>query len=213
MTTNTKKYILALDLGTTGNRAILFNSQGASVGQAYKELPQYYPHPGWLEHDAEEIWEDTYTMIERVFRDTGISASNVEAIGLTVQRETCLLWDKTTGKPLHKAIVWQDRRTASLCRELAAKGEAEKVKMRTGLILDAYFSATKLSWLLDWAKQEKGNLDSQNVLAGTIDTWILWKLTGGKVHATDHSNASRTMLMNIESLELGPGIIRPVSNS
>ena len=200
MTTNTKKYILALDLGTTGNRAILFNSQGASVGQAYKELPQYYPHPGWLEHDAEEIWEDTYTMIERVFRDTGISASNVEAIGLTVQRETCLLWDKTTGKPLHKAIVWQDRRTASLCRELAAKGEAEKVKMRTGLILDAYFSATKLSWLLDWAKQEKGNLDSQNVLVGTIDTWILWKLTGGKVHATDHSNASRTMLMNIESL-------------
>ncbi|MGD1713128.1 glycerol kinase GlpK [Dapis sp. BLCC M172] len=201
MTTDTEKYILALDLGTTGNRAILFNSQGASVGQVYKELTQYYPYPGWLEHDAEEIWEDTYAMIERVFRDTEISASKVEAIGLTVQRETCLLWDKTTGKPLHKAIVWQDRRTASLCRELAAKGEAEKIHQRTGLILDAYFSATKLSWLLDWVKREKLNIDFKNILAGTIDTWILWKLTGGKVHATDHSNASRTMLMNIESLD------------
>ncbi|MCH2048600.1 MAG: glycerol kinase GlpK [Trichodesmium sp. ALOHA_ZT_67] len=200
MTTNTEKYILALDLGTTGNRAILFNSQGASVAQAYKELSQYYPHPGWLEHNAEEIWEDTYAMIKDVFRDTGVSSSNVEAIGLTVQRETCLLWDKTTGKPLHKAIVWQDRRTASLCQELAAKGEAEKIKTRTGLVLDAYFSATKLSWLLDWVKEEKPNLDLKNVLAGTIDTWVLWKLTGGKVHATDHSNASRTMLMNIESL-------------
>ncbi|MGD1805002.1 glycerol kinase GlpK [Dapis sp. BLCC M126] len=201
MTTDPEKYILALDLGTTGNRAILFNSQGASVGQAYKELTQYYPYPGWLEHDAEEIWEDTYTIIEQVFRDTGISASKVEAIGLTVQRETCLLWDKTTGKPLHKAIVWQDRRTASLCLELAAKGQAEKIHQRTGLILDAYFSATKLSWLLDWMQREKLNIDLKNILAGTIDTWILWKLTGGKVHATDHSNASRTMLMNIESLD------------
>lgn len=201
MTTDTEKYILALDLGTTGNRAILFNSQGASVGQAYKELPQYYPHPGWLEHDAEEIWEDTYAMIERVFRDTDISPSNVEAIGLTVQRETCLLWDKTTGKPLHKAIVWQDRRTASLCRELTTKGEAEKIQSRTGLVLDAYFSATKLSWVLDWVRREQPNIDLSNVLAGTVDTWALWKLTGGKVHATDHSNASRTMLMNIETLD------------
>ncbi|MGD1701275.1 glycerol kinase GlpK [Dapis sp. BLCC M229] len=201
MTTDPEKYILALDLGTTGNRAILFNSQGASVGQAYKELTQYYPYPGWLEHDPEEIWEDTYTIIKQVFRDTGVSVSKVEAIGLTVQRETCLLWDKTTGKPLHKAIVWQDRRTASLCQELAEKGEAQKIHQRTGLILDAYFSATKLSWLLDWVKEEKLNIDLKNILAGTIDTWILWKLTGGKVHATDHSNASRTMLMNIESLD------------
>ncbi|MDJ0556194.1 MAG: glycerol kinase GlpK [Microcoleaceae cyanobacterium MO_207.B10] len=201
MSTDTEKYVLALDLGTTGNRAILFNSQGASVGQAYKELRQYYPHPGWLEHDAEEIWEDTYAMIERVFRDTDISPSNVQAIGLTVQRETCLLWDKTTGKPLHKAIVWQDRRTAPLIRELTAKGEAEKIQTRTGLVLDAYFSATKLSWVLDWVKKEQPNVDLSNVLAGTVDTWVLWKLTGGQVHATDHSNASRTMLMNIESLD------------
>ena len=200
MATNTEKYILAMDLGTTGNRAILFNSQGASVGQAYKELPQYYPRPGWLEHNTEKIWEDTYAMIGRVLGDTGVSASNVEAIGLTVQRETCLLWDKITGKPFHKAIVWQDRRTASLCRELAAKGKAETIKTRTGLVLDAYFSATKLFWLLNWVRQEKPDVDLKNVLAGTIDTWILWKLTGGKVHATDHSNASRTMLMNIESL-------------
>ncbi|MGB3509409.1 MAG: glycerol kinase GlpK [Microcoleaceae cyanobacterium] len=207
MTTDTEKYILALDLGTTGNRAILFNSQGASVGQAYKELPQYYPHPGWLEHDAEEIWEDTYAMIERVFRDTGISPSNVEAIGLTVQRETCLLWDKTTGKPLHKAIVWQDRRTASVCLDLAAKGEVEKIQTRTGLVLDAYFSATKLSWVLDWVRREQPNIDLSNVLAGTVDTWALWKLTGGKVHATDHSNASRTMLMNIESLDWDPELL------
>ncbi|MGK7922844.1 MAG: glycerol kinase GlpK [Trichodesmium sp.] len=201
MSINTEKYILALDLGTTGNRAILFNSQGASVGQAYKELTQYYPHPGWLEHDAEEIWEDIYAMIERVFRDTEISASKVQGIGLTVQRETCLLWDKTTGKPLHKAIVWQDRRTAPMIRELTAKGEAEKIQARSGLVLDAYFSATKLSWVLDWVRREQPNVDLSNVLAGTIDTWVLWKLTGGKVHATDHSNASRTMLMNIESLD------------
>ncbi|NES64180.1 MAG: glycerol kinase GlpK [Okeania sp. SIO2D1] len=200
MTTETEKYILALDLGTTGNRAILFNSQGASIGQAYKELTQYYPHPGWLEHDPQEIWEDTYAMIEKVFRNTNISPSNVEAIGLTVQRETCLLWDKTTGKPLHKAIVWQDRRTAPMIRELAAKGEAEKIQNCTGLVLDAYFSATKLSWMLEWVKQEQPNINLSNVLAGTIDTWILWKLTGGQIHATDHSNASRTMLMNIESL-------------
>ncbi|NEP90223.1 MAG: glycerol kinase GlpK [Okeania sp. SIO2C2] len=200
MTTETEKYILALDLGTTGNRAILFNSQGASIGQAYKELTQYYPQPGWLEHDPEEIWEDTYAMMEKVFRNTNTSPSNVEAIGLTVQRETCLLWDKTTGKPLHKAIVWQDRRTAPMIRELAAKGEAEKIQNCTGLVLDAYFSATKLSWMLEWVKREQPNINLSNVLAGTIDTWILWKLTGGQIHATDHSNASRTMLMNIESL-------------
>ncbi|NEQ72536.1 MAG: glycerol kinase GlpK [Okeania sp. SIO2C9] len=200
MTTDTEKYILALDLGTTGNRAILFNSQGASIGQAYKELTQYYPHPGWLEHDPEEIWEDTYAMMEQVFRNTNISSSNVKAIGLTVQRETCLLWDKTTGKPLHKAIVWQDRRTAPMIRELVAKGKAEKIQNCTGLVLDAYFSATKLSWMLEWVKRDQPKINLSNVLAGTIDTWILWKLTGGQIHATDHSNASRTMLMNIESL-------------
>ena len=199
MTTNTPQYILALDLGTTGNRAIVFDSQGGVVAQAYQELTQYYPHPGWLEHDPQEIWQDTHTCIQTVIKDNNISPSAIAAIGLTVQRETCLLWDKTTGEPLHKAIVWQDRRTAEMCQKLTEEGKAGKIQQTTGLVLDAYFSATKLAWLLDWVKKEKPEVDLDNVLAGTIDTWALWKLTGGKVHATDHSNASRTMLMNLET--------------
>ncbi|AFY86427.1 MAG: Glycerol kinase [Chroococcidiopsis cubana SAG 39.79] len=191
------QYILGLDLGTTGNRAILFDAEGAIAGQAYKELRQYYPQPGYLEHDPEEIWQDTYTCIQQILKHTGISANAIAAIGLSVQRETCLLWDKTTGKPLHKAIVWQDRRTASMCRQLQAKGQAKTIQERTGLIVDAYFSATKFAWLLDWVRDKNININLDNILAGTIDTWILWKLTGGKVHATDHSNASRTMLMNL----------------
>jgi len=189
------KYILGLDLGTTGNRAILFNAEGAIVGQAYRELTQYYPQPGYLEHDPEEIWQDTCACMQQVIKETGIAANAIAAIGLSVQRETCLLWDRTTGKPLHKAIVWQDRRTASICRQLQARGQGETIQERTGLVVDAYFSATKLAWLLDWVRSKNVNLD--NILAGTIDTWILWKLTGGKVHATDRSNASRTMLMNL----------------
>jgi len=188
-------YILALDNGTTGNRAFLFNSQGKVVGQAYKELTQYYPQPGWLEHDAEEIWQDTCFCIESAIKSSQISSRDIVALGLTVQRETCLLWDKTTGKPLHRAIVWQDRRTAAMCQNLQEKGFARDIYQRTGLVIDAYFSATKLKWLLE---QIKG-VDLNNVLAGTIDTWVLWNLTGGKVHATDHSNASRTMLMNLSS--------------
>ena len=201
MTNNTFKYILALDLGTTGNRAILFDRSGGIVGQAYKELTQYYPQPGWLEHDAGEIWQDTRTTIESVLQDTKISSKEIAAIGLTVQRETCLLWDKTTGEPLHKAIVWQDRRTAPMCQDLAAKGKDKKIQEITGLILDPYFSATKLTWLLNWVKQEKPSVNLDNIIAGTIDSWILWNLTGRKVHATDRSNASRTMLMNLATLE------------
>jgi glycerol kinase len=194
----TSKYILALDLGTTGNRAFIFDAEGKIVSNAYKELTQYYPQPGWLEHNPEEIWNDTCWVMQTALANSQISPSQIAAIGLTVQRETCLLWDKTTGKPLHNAIVWQDRRTAPLCYELQAKGYAQDIYDRTGLIIDAYFSATKLKWLLD-------NLDCgssvNNILAGTIDTWILWKLTGEKVHATDHSNASRTMLMNLTTCE------------
>ena len=199
MNINSAKYILALDLGTTGNRAILFNAETAVAGVVYQEFTQYYPQPGWLEHDAETIWQDTYSCIQQVLQKTGVSASQIAAIGLTVQRETCLLWDKTTGKPIHKAIVWQDRRTAKKCRELTEKGKAPDIQQRTGLILDAYFSATKLTWLLDWVKETQLDLNLDNLLAGTIDTWILWQLTGGKVHATDHSNASRTMLMNLDT--------------
>ena len=192
------KYVLSLDLGTTGNRAILFDRQGNIVGQAYKELTQHYPQPGWLEHDAEEIWQDTSNCIQQVIKDNQVDAAEIAAIGLTVQRETCLLWDKTTGKPLHKAIVWQDRRTANLCDRLKSEGKAELIQQQTGLVLDAYFSATKLAWLIDWVKENQPDIDWNNVIAGTIDTWALWNLTGG-VHATDISNASRTMLMNIET--------------
>ncbi|MEM8830226.1 MAG: glycerol kinase GlpK [Cyanobacteria bacterium P01_G01_bin.19] len=194
-----KKYILSLDLGTTGNRAILFDRQGNVVGQAYKELTQHYPQPGWLEHDANEIWQDVLAGIKQVIADNQANVTEIAAVGLTVQRETCLLWDKTTGEPLHKAIVWQDRRTADECDRLKAFGKAEIVRQKTGLVLDAYFSATKLSWLIDWVKQNKPNTNWDNVMGGTIDTWALWNLTGGKVHATDISNASRTMLMNLDT--------------
>lgn len=190
-------YILALDLGTTGNRAFVFNADGKIVGQAYKELTQYYPQPGWLEHDPQQIWQDTCWVMQTAIENAQITPSAIAALGLTVQRETCLIWDKTTGKPLHKAIVWQDRRTAPLCHQLQEQGYADEIYDRTGLIIDAYFSATKLRWLLD----NVTDVDLNNVLAGTIDTWVLWNITGGKVHATDHSNASRTMLMNLKTCE------------
>lgn len=193
------KYVLALDLGTTGNRAILFDKQGNVVGQAYQELTQHYPHPGWLEHDATEIWQDTVSCINQAIANCSAEASEIAAVGLTVQRETCLLWDKTTGKPLHKAIVWQDRRTSELCDRLKKQGKAEEIQQKTGLVLDAYFSATKLAWLIDWTKQNLPDTNWDNVMAGTIDTWALWNLTGKQVHATDVSNASRTMLMNLDT--------------
>lgn len=193
------KYILSLDLGTTGNRAILFDHQGDIVGQAYKELTQHYPQPGWLEHDAVDIWQDICGCIQQVMIDNRVESEEIAAIGLTVQRETCLLWDKITGKPLHKAIVWQDRRTADMCDRLKAKGKAEVIAQKTGLVLDAYFSATKLTWLIEWVQQNLPDTNWDNVMAGTIDTWALWNLTGKQVHATDVSNASRTMLMNLDT--------------
>ena len=152
-----------------------------------------------MEHDATEIWQDVREAMAKVIADNQASATEIAAIGLTVQRETCLLWDKTTGEPLHKAIVWQDRRTADICDRLKAEGKAEVVQQKTGLVLDAYFSATKLSWLIDWVKQNKPDTNWDNVMAGTVDTWALWNLTGRQVHATDVSNASRTMLMNLDS--------------
>jgi glycerol kinase len=198
MTANNPAYVLALDLGTTGNRAILFDAQGAIVSQAYKELTQYYPQPGWLEHDPREIWQDTLWAMQTTLQKVGVAASDVAAIGISVQRETCLLWNKDTGRPLHNAIVWQDRRTAPLCNQLTEQGYAAEISDRTGLVLDAYFSATKLVWLLEHIQQQQDPpIDLDNVLAGTIDTWILWNLTGGQVHATEHSNASRTMLLNL----------------
>jgi len=186
-------YILALDLGTTGNRAILFDRTGAIMSQAYRELSQYHPQPGWLEHDPQEIWQACQWAIQTVIQRAGIQPAEIAAIGLAVQRETCLLWDPATGKPLHNAIVWQDRRTAPYCQQLTAQGYAPEIYQRTGLVLDAYFSATKLAWL----RQHLRRSAADKILAGTIDTWILWNLTGGRVHATDDSNASRTLLLNL----------------
>lgn len=203
-----ESYIMALDLGTTGNRAILFNQAGAIAAQSYKELTQYYPQPGWLEHDPREIWADICGAMHAVLEKANITAQQVAAIGLTVQRETCLLWDKETRRPHHNAIVWQDRRTAPLCNELRAAGKAEEVFERTGLVLDAYFSASKLAWLLDHVKQYTDPpIDLETTLAGTVDAWVLWNLTGGRVHATDHSNASRTMLLNIREHTWDPTLL------
>jgi glycerol kinase len=195
------QYVMALDLGTTGNRAIVFNASGEIVGQAYRELTQYYPQPGWVEHDPAEIWQAVRWALPAAIQDAGIEAQAVAALGLTVQRETCLLWDRRTGQPLHHAIVWQDRRTASLCQQLTE--HRADIYDRTGLFLDAYFSATKLSWLL----QQLQPPQLGNILAGTIDTWALWNLTGGQVHATDHSNASRTLLMNLSTQQWDPTLL------
>ncbi|MGF1536363.1 MAG: FGGY family carbohydrate kinase, partial [Elainellaceae cyanobacterium] len=197
MTNHPTTHVMALDLGTTGNRAIIFDRSGQIAGQAYKELHQSYPQPGWVEHDPVEIWQAVRWAMQAAVKDAGVEASQIAAVGLTVQRETCLLWDKTTGEPLHPAIVWQDRRTAPLCQKLRQAGHVEKIYDRTGLVLDAYFSATKLAWLIDWVKQNRPSTNWDNVLAGTVDTWALWNLTGRQVHATDHSNASRTMLLNL----------------
>lgn len=203
----TADYIMALDLGTTGNRAIVFDRQGTIAGQAYRELTQYYPQPGWVEHDPMEIWEQVEWAMGAAISKAGLQPSQIAAIGLTVQRETCLLWNADTGRPLAKAIVWQDRRTAPLCNQLRAEGKAADIAERTGLVLDAYFSATKLAWLLDQARTEDPPIDFDRVLAGTIDTWVLWNLTGRQVHATDHSNASRTMLLNLVSGDWDPTLL------
>jgi glycerol kinase len=201
-------YIMALDLGTTGNRAILFDQTGQVVAQSYKELTQYYPEPGWLEHDPREIWADICWAAQGALEKGNIEAKEIAAIGLTVQRETCLLWNRETGRPHHNAIVWQDRRTAPLCNQLRAAGKADEIYDRTGLVLDAYFSASKLSWLLDHVKSYADPpIDLDATLAGTVDTWVLWNMTRGKVHATDHSNASRTMLLNIQQHTWDPQLL------
>jgi glycerol kinase len=194
-------YVMALDLGTTGNRAILFDATGQIVAQAYRELTQFYPQPGWLEHDPRQIWQDTVWVMQSVMAKATIQPAEIAAIGLAVQRETCLLWDKTTGRPLYNAIVWQDRRTAPQCQALAEAGYTAEIYQRTGLTLDAYFSGTKLQWLLDKVKAAEPLSNPDQILAGTIDTWMLWNLTGGNIHATDHSNASRTLLMNLATCQ------------
>ncbi|MGF1575308.1 MAG: glycerol kinase GlpK [Cyanophyceae cyanobacterium] len=198
-------YVMALDLGTTGNRAFIFDATGAIVAQAYRELPQIYPRPGWVEHDPQQIWADTLGVMQSAVAQAGIPAAEIAAIGLTVQRETCLVWNRRTGRPLYNAIVWQDRRTAPHCEALAH--EAERIYQKTGLVLDAYFSATKLAWLRQHVVKRDPSLNEADLLAGTIDTWILWNLTGGAQHLTDHSNASRTMLYNLTTQTWDPELL------
>ncbi len=201
------KYILAIDQGTTGSRAIIYDQKGRKIISAYEEFPQYFPKPGWVEHDPEEIWQSVNNSIQKVLKK--IPGSKIEAIGITNQRETTVLWDKETGKPVYNAIVWQCRRTAPRCDQLkAAKGGKEFFRKRTGLPIDAYFSATKIEWILKNAKGALQKARNGKLLFGTTDTWVLWKLTGGEIHATDYTNASRTMLFNIEKLEWDKEIIK-----
>lgn len=202
------KYIMALDLGTTSCRCIIFDKNGRICSAAQKEFTQYFPQPGWVEHDAEEIWATQTGLMYEAMSKIDITINKIAGIGITNQRETTVLWDKETGRPVHKAIVWQCRRTAGYCDELKKLGMAEFFRSKTGLVLDAYFSATKLRWLLDNATGARERAEKGELLFGTVDSWIIWKLTGGKVHVTDYSNASRTMLFNIHTLKWDEEILR-----
>jgi glycerol kinase len=199
----TMTLVLALDQGTTSSRAIVFDAQGAIRGAAQRELTQHFPRDGWVEHDPNEIWRTQLDTARSALRAAGVSAGDIAVIGITNQRETTVLWDRATGKPVANAIVWQDRRTAAICDTLRAGGGEAMVTHKTGLLLDPYFSATKIAWLLDCV--DEGHLRERaqrgEIAAGTVDSWLIWNLTGGAVHATDHSNASRTLLMNLETLD------------
>ncbi len=189
--------ILALDQGTTSSRAIVFDDEARILAVAQKEFPQYFPQPGWVEHDAEEIWSSQLAVARAALRKAKLSASDIAGIGITNQRETTLLWDRRTGKPIHNAIVWQDRRTAEHCASLQRSHQAAEFRHRTGLVIDSYFSATKIAWLLKHVPGARELAKAGQLAFGTMDSWLLWKLTGGRVHATDLTNASRTMLCNI----------------
>jgi len=218
-----ESYILSLDQGTTSSRSILFNQRGDILSVAQKEFAQIYPFPGWVEHDAEEIWSSQISTLGEVLAKADISIKQIAAIGITNQRETTVVWDRLSGKPLYNAIVWQDRRTAEECDSLVKAGYASRIQQKTGLIIDAYFSATKLKWILDQVPDAREKAERGELAFGTIDSWLVWKLTGGTVHVTDVSNASRTMLFNIHSGEwddellslfsIPPGILPIIKSS
>lgn len=195
-----EKYILSIDQGTTSSRAIVFNHEGEIVSVAQKEFTQYYPKPGWVEHDPEEIWATTSGVIDDALGKANIRREQIAAIGITNQRETTVVWDAETGKPIHNAIVWQDRRTAGICDSLKKKGLEETIRNKTGLVVDAYFSGTKIKWMLDNVEGARERAEKGELRFGTIDTWLIWKLTNGNVHVTDYSNASRTLIYNIFEL-------------
>lgn len=195
-----KKYIIALDGGTTSSRCIIFDRDNNIVSMSQKEFTQYFPAPGYVEHNAEEIWFTQLTVLKEALEKGGITANEIDSIGITNQRETTILWDRNTGKPVYNAIVWQCRRTAEYCDQLKADGYTDIIRNKTGLVIDAYFSATKIKWILDNVEGVGEKAKRGDILFGTVDTWILWNLTGGKVHATDYSNAARTMIYNINEL-------------
>ena len=204
-----KKYIMALDAGTTSNRCILFNEQGVICSVAQKEFTQYFPHPGWVEHDADEIWSSMLGVAVEAMNKLNITPDQVAAIGITNQRETTIIWDKNTGEPVYHAIVWQCRRTSEYCDQLKEKGLTEKFRQKTGLMIDAYFSGTKVKWILDNIPGAREKAEAGDLLFGTVETWLIWKLTKGRVHVTDYSNAARTMLFNII---LSNGMMKSLKN-
>ncbi|NLB53557.1 MAG: glycerol kinase GlpK [Syntrophomonadaceae bacterium] len=195
------KYIMAIDQGTTGTTCLLLDRGGQVICRGSREFRQFFPRPGWVEHDPQEIWAVTLSVAKQVILQANLSSSQIAGIGITNQRETTVVWDKATGQPVCNAIVWQCRRTAPLCEELKAAGLEESIKEKTGLVVDAYFSATKIAWILDKIPQARQKAETGELLFGTIDSWLIWKLTGGQVHITDYSNASRTMLYNIHQLQ------------
>ena len=205
------KYIMALDAGTTSNRCILFNERGQMCSVAQREFTQYFPQPGWVEHDADEIWASQLGVAVEAMNMIGVTAQEIAAIGITNQRETAIVWDKHTGVPVYHAIVWQCRRTAEDCDALKARGLTEKFKQKTGLVIDAYFSATKIKWILDNVPGARQKAENGDLLFGTVETWLIWKLTKGAVHVTDYSNASRTMLFNINTLEWDDEILEELN--
>lgn len=197
----TATYIMAIDEGTTSTRAIIFDHQGIKIAEEQQEFPQYFPHPGWVEHNANEIWNAVLSTIASVFIHSGVQPDQIAGIGITNQRETTVIWDKKTGLPIHNAIVWQSRQTSEIAVQLKQAGYNQLIHEKTGLLIDAYFSATKIRWLLDQVPGAQERAENGELLFGTIDTWLLWKLTGGQAHVTDYTNASRTMLFNIHQLQ------------
>ena len=201
-------YLLALDQGTSSSRSIVFDAQGRMVAMAQQELTQYYPQPGWVEHDPLEIWRTQLATAREALAKAGIGASQVRAIGITNQRETTVVWNRTTGQPIHKAIVWQDRRAEPACQALRERGLAQTIQEKTGLLVDAYFSGTKLQWILDQVPDARAMAAQGELAFGTVDSWLLWQLTGGRVHATDVSNAARTMLFNVHTNQWDPQLLQ-----
>jgi len=200
MSEKVKKYVLAIDQGTTSSRAILFDKKGKIVAKSQKEFPQYFPKPGWVLQDANEIWLSVLNVYMEVLVHGKISADEIASIGITNQRETTVVWDRITGEPIYNAIVWQSRQTADICKELADANKEEMIRAKTGLLIDPYFSGTKIKWILDHVEGAREKADKGELMFGTVDTWLIYKLTGGKVHATDYSNASRTLIYNIYDL-------------